>query len=123
MKKFKIPSPCPRCQSNETGVFCQEVVSVKTEMKVRYEYALRGLHVSLASPDEIRELSRTQANAFCSACGLRYRAEMREVRVEKDGVREFLESRGLSISAIEWRRPGLFARIVFKMKQKRNAKQ
>lgn len=123
MKRFRVPSPCPRCQSNETGVFCNEVVSVKTEMKIRDEYAHRGLHVSFVSPDEIRELSRTQANAFCSACGLRYRAEMKKVLVEKDGVREFLESRGLSICKTEWRRQGPLKRLMSKMNRKRNAKQ
>ena len=111
MKKFRIPTPCPRCQSNATGIFEIEG-SIKMETKTRYSYAQRGLHTLFVSPIEARELARMQANAFCNACGFRYHSDMETVTVEKEAVPDFLKSRGISINEIKIKRSRFFAKLI-----------
>lgn len=118
MKKFRVPEPCPRCNSLETGVFCQEAMSVKSESKIRFSYAKRGLHVSFVNPNEMRFLKSMQVNAFCTTCGYRYRANMDTVVLEKHEIPNFLNSRGLSADKILYKKPGILSKLLISLKRK-----
>ena len=91
-------SPCPRCQSQKTGIIkACDGFGDNIRINNLKKSLMSGLYEYQVTPDKYRTYYLPQKiNAYCFDCGYEYRGEIIVTKVNKDDYEKTLDERGIN---------------------------
>lgn len=90
--------PCPKCQSQETGLIqASDGFSFERDVFVQKRIMKRGYLIKHVTPSDYRDYYlKFEINAFCDSCGYEFQGTLREVEISNEDLEEYESEHGIS---------------------------